>query len=63
MNPDPVVKESETEHAVDKWIERDRKPEPHGKYDALAPLYKVMALDKIMVGRLKAYFDIVGGRI
>ena len=25
MDPDPVKKESEIEHAVDKWIERNRK--------------------------------------
>ena len=31
MNPDQAKKESEIEHTVDKWIERNRKLESHGK--------------------------------
>ena len=58
MNPEPAKKESDIEHCVDKWIERIRKLESHGQEYALAPLYKVIALKKIMIGKAKEYFDI-----
>ena len=58
MNPDPIKKESELEHAVDKWSESNRKLESHGSQFGLAPLYKVIALKKLMVGRAKEHFDL-----
>ena len=38
--------------------ESNRKLEPHGSQFVLAPLYKVIALQKLMVGRAKEHFDL-----
>ena len=58
MNPEPVKKEADLEHAVDKWAECNIKLESHGNQFGLAPLYKVIALKKLMVGRAKEHFDL-----
>ena len=58
MSPDPIKKESDLENAVDKWTESNRKLESHGSQFGLAPLYKVIALKKLMVGRAKEHFDL-----
>ena len=58
MSPDPIKKESALEHAVDKWTESNRKLESHGNQFGLAPLYKVIALKQMMVGRAKEHFDL-----
>ena len=57
INPDPINKEAYLENAVDKWTESNRKLEYHGSQFGLAPLYKVIALNKLMVGRAKEHFD------
>ena len=58
MNPDPVKREADLENAVDRWADCNRKLEAHGNQFGLAPLYKVIALKKLMVGRAKEHFDI-----
>ncbi len=46
------------ENAVGKWTESNRQLESHGSQFGLAPLYKVIALMKIMVGRAKKHCDL-----
>ena len=43
---------------MDQWIERHRTLGSHGPPYGLAPLYKVIALNKLMVGRAKEYFHL-----
>ena len=40
------------------WTEWTRKLESHGNKFGLEPLYKVIALKKLTVGRAKEHFDI-----
>ncbi len=58
MHPDPPKGEEEFAEHVEMWQDKMRRLEAHGKEFKLAPVYKIIVLRMLMIGKAKGCFDL-----
>ena len=56
INPDPVKREEDVSDQVEEWVKKCDRLARHGTQYELAPMYKTVALGKVLIGETKRAF-------
>ena len=57
INPDPVKREEDVSDQVEEWVQKCGRLARHGTQYELAPMYKTVALGKLLIGETKRVYE------
>ena len=58
IHPDPPKREEDLSECIDNWCEGMRRLEAHGESYKLAPIFKITAVRRMLVGKSKGRFEL-----